>query len=144
MFGYLIVTHGGLASELLATAQTITGQSLERFRALDLAWSDGLDEARQKIGWGLEELAAQCDRFLILTDLAGDTPSNAALAYREPGRCALVAGVNLPMILRLGCADREPITAVEERAAWIESKGRESIRYAVDNGNASNARNGKP
>lgn len=127
MIGVLIVTHGRLAAELLAAAQTIAGE-LPGFRALSLDWSEGIDEARRRIAAELPGLDTG-DGVLILTDMFGDTPSNAALALREEGRVEVLSGVNLPMVVRLGCshvADRP----LAETARWLEIKGRRSISRA--------------
>lgn len=128
MVGTLILTHGGLAHELLAAAQVIAGE-LPAFEALSLDWNDGHDVARSKI---LEALARvdRGDGVIILTDMYGGTPSNVAKELAEPDRIELVCGVNLPMVLRLGCrtgggCDR---MAVGELATWLESKGRQSVR----------------
>jgi PTS system mannose-specific IIA component len=63
---------------------------------------------------------------LVLTDMYGDTPSNAALSCARPGRVAVVTGVNLPMVVRLGCRE-DSGDSVEELARWLEIKGRRSI-----------------
>jgi PTS system mannose-specific IIA component len=124
MIAVLIVTHGRLAAELLAAGQIIAGD-LPNFRALSLDWSEGIEEARQRIA---EEIAAidQGDGVLVLTDMFGDTPSNAASSLRRPGRVEIVSGVNLPMVVRLGCT-REVSQPVAEMARWLEIKGRRSI-----------------
>src|SRR5450631_3748893 len=101
MIGTLIVTHGGLARELLAAAETISG-AIEGFEALSLNWTDGYEDARAKIEASIRRL----DRgqgVLILTDMFGDTPSNAALSLAAAGRVEVVTGVNLPMVVRIGC-----------------------------------------
>lgn len=127
MVGTLILTHGGLAHELLAAAEVITGK-LRGFESLGLAWTDGVDEARARIGASLERLDTG-DGVLILTDMFGDTPTNAALTLARPGRVAVVTGVNLPMVVRLGC-----LTAQEMRldvlARWLQTKGRQSIHLS--------------
>ena len=63
---------------------------------------------------------------LILTDILGGTPFNVAMVFREPGRIEIVSGVNLPMVVRLGCllSDKKPPA---ELAEWIRDKGRTSI-----------------
>ena len=124
MLGVLIVTHGRLAAELLAAAQTIAGE-MPAFRALSLDWSDGIEEARRRIS---DEIA-RLDRgegVLVLTDMFGDTPSNAALALRDEGRIEILSGVNLPMVVRLACA-RDSRRSLAETARWLEIKGRRSI-----------------
>jgi PTS system mannose-specific IIA component len=136
VIGVLVVTHGRLAAELLAAAETIAGP-LPRFRALSLDWREGLEAARARIGVELEALrSGESDEgVLILTDMFGDTPTNAALAYVDPGRVELLSGVNLPMVVRLACAAGGH-GSVAETARWLELKGRRAIRRAsaVDRG----------
>ena len=124
MTGVLIVAQGRLAQELLAAAETIAG-SLPRFRALSLDWSEGLERARQRIA---SEIAALDDGsgVLVLTDVFGSTPTNAAMAEAVPGKVEVVSGVNLPMVLRLGCSATPPVP-LEETARWLEIKARRSI-----------------
>lgn len=127
MISVLLVTHGRLAEELLAAARVIAGE-LPNFRALSLEWTDGIDEARARIAREVADL----DRgggVLVLTDMFGDTPSNAALALRAEGKVEVVTGVNLPMVVRLGCT-REAEQGLEETARWLEIKGRRSIARA--------------
>lgn len=124
MVGVLILTHGGLAEELLAAARKISGP-LERFEALPLEWSDGLDEAHQKVGEALARLDTG-DGVLILVDIFGGTPSNAAMAYVEDGSVDVLAGVNLPMVVRLGCLGLAEMP-LDELTSWIRKKGRDSI-----------------
>jgi PTS system mannose-specific IIA component len=124
MIGILIVTHGGLAAELLSAGEVIAGE-LPNFRALALDWSEGIDEARRRIGAEVD-LLDRGDGVLILTDMFGDTPSNAALSLREAGRVEVVSGVNLPMIVRLGCTAAGE-QRLEDTARWLEIKGRRSI-----------------
>ena len=101
MIGKLILTHGGLARELLAAANVISGR-LTGFEALSLDWSDGFDEARAKVAAALERLD-QGQGVLILTDMYGGTPCNIAMTFYQPGKVEVLTGVNLPMVLRLAC-----------------------------------------
>lgn len=134
MVSTLILTHGGLARELLAAAETIAGQ-LPRFRTLCLNWNDGPEEAANKVRRIIEELD-DGDGVIILTDMFGGTPNNVALRVRDVGRVEIVSGVNLPMVLRLacrsggGCEDM----AVGELARWLEGKGRDSVRRVDEGG----------
>jgi mannose PTS system EIIA component len=123
----LIVTQGRLAHELLAAAEMIAGK-LERFRALSLEWTESLDGARRRIA---AELAALEDDegTLVLTDMYGSTPTNAALALAVPGRVEILSGVNLPMVLRLGCSSASQVP-LDEIARWLEIKARRSISRA--------------
>lgn len=125
MVGVLILTHGRMADELLAAGRKITGE-LEAFESLALEWTDGFDEAQAKVGEALERLD-QGDGVLVLTDIFGGTPSNVAMAYVDTGKVEVVSGVNLPMVVRLGCLRNHNSMPLDEMGAWIREKGRDSI-----------------
>lgn len=125
MIGTLIVTHGGLAAELLAAAHTIGGAPVD-FEALSLDWAEGFEESRAKIARVVERLDTG-EGVLILTDMFGDTPSNAALSLAVPGRVEVLTGVNLPMVVRLSC-EVQRRGAVGELARWLQAQGRAAIR----------------
>ncbi len=120
----LILTQGNLAHELLRTARTIAG-SMPSFSALDLEWNDTIEEGRRKVKGALDRLGSGAE-VLILTDMFGGTPTNVALTFREPGRVEIVTGVNLPMVVRLGCLGM-PERSVTALADWIQHKGQASI-----------------
>lgn len=126
MVGVLILTHGGMAEELLAAGRTIMGP-LEDFQALTLNWDDGLEAAEEK----LEDAVQKLDKgegVLILTDIFGGTPSNVAMKLLNPGSLQVVSGVNLPMVVRLACLRSSGThMPVNELALWIQKKGRASI-----------------
>ncbi len=129
MVSVLILTHGDLARELLASANVIAGQ-LENFAALPLSWNDEIDRAHEKVEAALERFDR--DRgVLILTDIFGGTPSNVAMAFRDPGRVEVISGVNLPMVVRLGCLGLDSMP-VDELATWIRDKGKTSIFCSSD------------
>ncbi len=128
MVGTLIVTHGGLAAELLAAAEIITG-GLRGFEALSLGWSEGFEEARSRIAQSLERLDSG-DGVIILTDMHGDTPSRAALSLARAGRVEVVTGVNLPMVVRLGCLSGQTMR-LDVLARWLAIKGRRAIARAA-------------
>ncbi len=129
MVGVLILTHGGVAPELLAAARVISGD-LEAFEALPLEWSDGFDEAHVKLKGVLDRLDND-HGILILTDILGGTPFNVAMAFREPGRIEIVSGVNLPMVVRLGCLLNDDMH-LSDLTKWIRDKGRSSICSSDD------------
>ncbi|MEM6453824.1 MAG: PTS sugar transporter subunit IIA [Acidobacteriota bacterium] len=131
MIGILILTHGCLARELLAAARTISTGDLERFEALCLDWDATPEAVRRTVDDHIERL----DRgqgVLILTDIFGGTPCNAAMAARQPGRIEVIAGVNLPMVVRLGCEFGRQTRSVDELATWLRDKGRSSITASPD------------
>jgi mannose PTS system EIIA component len=124
----LVVTHGRLAQELLAAAETIAGVHPD-IRALALEWNEGIDAARERIAQAISELDHGAG-VIILTDMFGSTPSNAAIALAVPGRVEVVTGVNLPMVVRMSCSSVLPAT-LPETARWLEEKGRRSICRGV-------------
>jgi len=139
MIGKLIVSHGRLAEELLAAARNIAGE-VTGIRALSLDWSEGSDEAEASIGREIEALD-DGDGVLVLTDMFGDTPCNAAVALSHRGRVEIVSGVNLPMVVRLACASPEEADVVE-LAHWIVGKGKAAIRGCTAAGPEAAAKRG--
>ena len=129
MVGVLILTHGDLARELLASARAIAGE-LDNFEALALSWGDGIDRAHELVDAAVHRLD-RGDGVLIMTDIFGGTPSNVAMAFRDPGRVEVISGVNLPMIVRLGCL-RVNRLQLAEMASWIRDKGKTSIFCSSD------------
>jgi mannose PTS system EIIA component len=129
MIGKLIVTHGGLARELLAAAQVISGR-LSAFEAISLDWGDGFDEARAKVRTAIERLD-EGQGVLILTDMFGGTPCNIAMTFLQPGKIEVLTGVNLPMVLRLACQAGED-GSVAELARTIQAKAQKSLCLGSD------------
>jgi len=130
MIGTLILTHGGVARELLAAVEEIAGAQ-QSFAALSLDWDDDCDVAEAKIGEALGRFS-DVDGVLILTDTYGGTPCNIAMSFREPGRVEVLSGVNLPMVMRLACMNTRESMDVGELAHWLETKGKQSICVAAD------------
>jgi PTS system mannose-specific IIA component len=120
----LIVTHGKMAQELLDAAQMIVGE-LPRFVAVSLDWDDSVEEVTEKTRRALETVDP-ADEVLILTDMYGGTPFNVAAGFHQPGRVEVVTGVNLPMVVRLGCP-RSNEMSLAELADWIQVKSKASI-----------------
>ena len=125
MIGKLILTHGGLARELLAAAQIISGR-LSGFEALSLDWNDTFEEAKAKVRAAIDRLE-DGQGVLILTDMYGGTPSNVAVTFLQPGKVEVLTGVNLPMVLRLACQQTEEPTNLEGMARWLQGKGQRSL-----------------
>jgi len=125
----LIVTHGNLAYELLNAARQIEAD-VSGMEAVPLEWNDTVDEAREKIAAALERLGP--DRgVIIFTDMFGGTPSNISLSFLEAGRCEIVTGVNLPMIVKFAMM-KEEAKDVATLAHVISEKGSKAIRVASD------------
>ncbi|MEM8993958.1 MAG: PTS sugar transporter subunit IIA [Acidobacteriota bacterium] len=132
MVGILILTHGGMAPELLAAARRIAGP-LDGFEALALDWNDSVEEADAQVTEALARLDAG-HGVLVLTDIFGGTPSNIAMKHRAPERVEVISGVNLPMVVRLGCqftSHPEPMP-LSDLTRWIEKKAQSSICSSLD------------
>lgn len=129
MVGTLILSHGGLADELLKAGRTIAG-GLVGFEAVSLDWGESFERAQSKIRSSLDRLD-EGDGVIILTDMFGGTPCNIALTFLEPGKVEIVTGVNLPMVVRLGCLGcrEKPLAEV---ARWLRDKTRGSICVATE------------
>jgi PTS system mannose-specific IIA component len=129
MIGKLILTHGGLARELLAAANVISGQ-LSAFEAISLNWNDGFDEARAQVRAAIERLD-QGEGVLILTDMFGGTPCNIAMTFLQPGKIEVLTGVNLPVVLRLACQAGEDGN-LADLARLLQVRGQKSLCLGSD------------
>lgn len=126
MIGILVVTHGGLAAELVRAAGEIAGET-EAIAAVGLDWSESGESARARIETAIRETARESG-LLILTDMFGGTPSNLAFPYLEERRVEIVTGANLPMLLRsLATRREEPLPAL---ARAVADRGRKAIEVA--------------
>ena len=124
----VVVTHGQLAHELVNAAEMIAGE-LVRFEAVALGWHDDPNAARDQIAAAVARVLGSSG-VLILTDMFGGTPSNLAISLLEPGRVEVIAGINLPMLIRLGGA-RKAMKVVDAVAAAREA-GRKYITVASE------------
>lgn len=130
MIGALIVSHGNLAGELLNAARQIEAD-VAGIEAVPLAWSDSVDEAREKIAAALGRIGRDRRGVIIFTDMFGGTPSNLSLSFLEEGRVEIVTGVNLPMIVKFAML-KEESKDVATLAHVISEKGAKAIRVASD------------
>jgi PTS system mannose-specific IIA component len=128
MIGILVVTHGGLASELVRAAVEIAAEG-EAIAAVGLDWKESGESVRARIESGISDVERGAG-VLILTDMFGGTPSNLAFPFLKQNRVEIVTGVNLPMLLRsLATRREEPLAAL---AHAVRERGRKSIEVASD------------
>lgn len=137
MFRTLIVTQGELAHQLVEAVEKIV-PSPRAVSYLGLSWDDDLIAAKAKILDAIDLSAASSDGTLVLVDMMGSTPCNAARALKERRSIEVVAGVNLPMVVRWACASRVPET-LKEAAEWLTQKSQGTICRPEDQGEASAA-----
>ncbi len=99
MIGLLIVTHGRLGAEIMATLHHITGQQ-KSLSVIGIAPEDDPEECLNKIKHEITILDSG-HGVIIATDLFGGTPSNLAISLIEPNKVEVMAGVNLPALIKL-------------------------------------------
>ena len=128
MIGLVVAAHGQLAEELLRTAEGVCG-ALERARAVSVAASTAMEEARARLA---EAIGAVDDGegVLVLTDMFGGTPANLALTFLDE-RIEVVTGVNLPMLLKLSTCRAEG-ASLRDTAQLLSSYGQKNITLASD------------
>ena len=128
MIGLVLVTHGRLADEFVTAMVHVVGPQ-ERVAAIAIGPDDDMEERRADIATAIAEVDAGRG-VIVLTDLFGGTPSNLAISLMERGRVEVIAGMNLPMLIRLGSA-RKSMTVVAAVAAAREA-GRKYISVASE------------
>ncbi len=120
MLPVIIVTHGELASSLIETSRMIVGEHEDIF-PVELKEGDSIEELSNRI----RECVGESNEAIVLTDLFGASPTNAALKLIKEGRgVEIVTGVNLPMLLDL-LMDRDGSPV--DLAKRIAESGRDSI-----------------
>ena len=126
MIGVVVVTHGQLATELVNAAEMIVGD-LPQFAAVSIGWHDEVNDAREDIAQAIERVRAD-GGVLLLTDMFGGTPSNLAISCMNGGSVEVVAGINLPMLIKLASVrDEEPLG---EAVVHAQEAGRKYINVA--------------
>lgn len=128
MIGLVLVTHGRLAHEFVVAMAHVVGEQ-ERIIPVSIGPDDDMEERRADIASAIGEVDAG-QGVIVLTDLFGGTPSNLAISLLEPGRVEVIAGINLPMLIRLGGA-RKAMKVVDAVAAAREA-GRKYITVASE------------
>jgi PTS system mannose-specific IIA component len=124
----VIVTHGHLASELLAAAEMIVG-AVRHIIAISIGWHDNVEEAREEIERAIKQVS-EGSGVLILTDMFGGTPTNIASMFLAEGEVEVVTGVNLPMVIKLASQpERGPLAEIARR---VRQQGQEGIYIAGD------------
>jgi PTS system mannose-specific IIA component len=126
MIGVVVVTHGQLANEFVAAAEHVLGPQVQ-MRAVAIGPEDDMEERRGDI---LKTVRSVDDGagVVVLTDMFGGTPSNLAISIMGEGKIEVIAGVNLPMLIKLAVErSRQPL---EKCALMAQEAGRHYIRIA--------------
>ena len=128
MIGLILVTHGRLAEEFVAAMEHVVGPQ-ESIATICIGPSDDMERRRKDIARAIAEVDSGRGA-IMLTDLFGGTPSNLAISLLEPGRTEVIAGINLPMLIRLAGARKEMTLARAAEAA--RDAGRTYITVASE------------
>jgi PTS system mannose-specific IIA component len=126
MIGIVLVTHGRLAEEFRHALEHVVGPQ-EKIGAVSIGADDDMEQRRQEI---IDAVAAvdSGSGVIILTDMFGGTPSNLAISVMEPGRIEVIAGMNLPMLIKLsGVRRNDDMKAALDEA---QTAGRKYINVA--------------
>lgn len=128
MIGLVLVTHGRLAVEFITAMEHVVGKQ-EAVEAICIGPEDDMEVRRSDIANAIS--AVDKGRgVIILTDLFGGTPSNLAISLMETGRVEVIAGINLPMLIRLEGARRN--MNVANAVAAAREAGRKYISVASE------------
>lgn len=115
MIGVLVISHGAIGEALLSSAEQILGAKQARTAALGVSRNDDPDAVLERA----RALAARLDEgagVLVLTDMFGATPCNVAARLLADGRIEGVAGVSLPMLVRVLASRNGSLPAAVQRA----------------------------
>ena len=126
MIGLVLVTHGRLADEFLAALEHVVGPQ-NQVTAISIGPEDDMERRRVEI---LEAAKAMDSGsgVVVLTDMFGGTPSNLAISIMDQGSIEVIAGVNLPMLIKLASVRAE--LPVGDAVAAAQEAGRRYINVA--------------
>eukprot|EP01041_Mallomonas_annulata_P029230 gene29230-51189_t len=126
MIGLVIVTHGRLAQEFISAMEHVVGPQIA-VEAICIGPDDDMERRRQ-------DILAACGRVeqgqgvVLLTDMFGGTPSNLAISVMDQTRAEVIAGLNLPMLIKL--ASVRARVSLEDAVAAAQEAGRKYISVA--------------
>jgi PTS system mannose-specific IIA component len=126
MIGMILVTHGRLAEELRSAMEHVVG-SQRNVDTVCIGPDDDIENRRAEI----EACIGRCDTgdgVVLLTDMFGGTPSNLAISVMDRGKIEVIAGVNLPMLIKL--ASLRQTEGLERAALGAQEAGRKYINVA--------------
>ena len=126
MIGILLVTHGRLADELVSALEHVVGEQ-EKIATVCIGPEDDMEKRRAEI---LESIIKTDDGggVILLTDMFGGTPSNLAISVMDKANVEVIAGVNLPMLIKL--ASVRTNNSINEAAQAAQDAGRKYINIA--------------
>ncbi|ARU15145.1 PTS sugar transporter subunit IIA [Croceicoccus marinus] len=128
MIGLILVTHGDLAREFVAAMEHVVGKQ-DRIVPVCIGPNDDMEARRSEIADAISEVNDGAG-VIMLTDLFGGTPSNLAISLLRTGEVEVIAGINLPMLIRLAGARME--MSVTDAVVAARDAGRNYITVASE------------
>jgi PTS system mannose-specific IIA component len=128
MIGIVVVAHFNLAKQMVAATKLIVGEQ-KQFESVDIFPDEDVDKIKKRLTDAVSSVEIG-DGVLIMTDMFGGTPSNISLSLLNAGKVEVVAGVNLPMLIKL-ITYREG-RPLDELASFITQYGQNNIYLATD------------
>lgn len=128
MIGMILVTHGKLAEEFVHAMQHVVGRQ-DAVATVCIGPNDDMERRRKEISDAVKKVDSGTG-VIILTDLFGGTPSNLAISLMKAGHVEVIAGINLPMLIRLAKARNS--MDVREAARAARDAGRNYITIASE------------
>jgi len=126
MIGMVLVTHGRLAAEFIAALEHGVGAQ-SNVAAVCIGADDDMEQRRQDILASVADVD-NGDGVVVLTDMFGGTPSNLAISIMKEARVEVIAGVNLPMLIKLaGLRDGH---SIDDAVTQAQESGRKYISVA--------------
>ena len=113
MIGIVVVTHGRLADEFVAAIEHIVGGQ-ENMYAISIGPDDDMKQRREDILDAVTRVGTGSG-VIVLTDMFGGTPSNLAISVLKPGKVEVIAGINLPMLVKLASYVKPPLSRMPSR-----------------------------
>ena len=126
MLGIILVTHGNLAKEFVAAMQHVVGPQ-DQIDTVCIGPEDNMEARREEILQKVENVNTG-DGTIVLTDLFGGTPSNLAISIMDKAKVEVLAGVNLPMLIKIATLRKDK--NLKETALGAQEAGKKYINIA--------------
>ena len=120
------MTHGHLATEFRAALEHVVGPQ-KQIATVSIGPDDDMEQRRRDILDSIREVDAG-DGVVVLTDMFGGTPSNLAISVMNGGHIEVVAGINLPMLIKL--ASVRDLASLDQAVIQAQEAGRKYIYVA--------------
>ncbi len=126
MIGLVIVTHGRLSEEFRAALEHVVGPQ-EKLETVSIGPDDDMELRRKDIMEAIGRVDDN-DGVILLTDMFGGTPSNLAISIMDHARIEVIAGVNLPLLIKLASLRND--CDIKEAIEKSQEAGRKYISIA--------------